>query len=380
MPGVADLPLHGGRVPAWMLRVMEKLAESIVRYMVEVRGPSAILAMLADPLWFQAFNNVIGMDWDSSGSTTVVTGVLKTVTWRDPSLGILVLGGKGARMRRVPEEAVEASRLYGVDPGVLERASRIAARADSSFLQDGYTLYHHTLILSSEGDYIVVQQGMNTRWGTARRYHVDRFQLEEPHSGVAGVAGRGALNATAKESGEARRIYLEILGEGPSRIVRLLGEANRVARGQPSLLDYMDNGGAGGVRDRIAYYKPIPLSRSLIRAIEQVASDSPISELDLALKPGIGPRLVRALALIADLIYGVPTSTRDPITHPLDPYLYAYAVGGKDKVPYPFDAKTAIEAIEFLREAVLEARIEGSLKARVLKRLHSYIRGLRGDY
>lgn len=377
MPGVADLPLHGGRVPPWMLRIMEELAESIVRYMVEVRGPSTVLAMLADPLWFQAFNNVIGMDWDSSGSTTVVTGILKTVTWRDPNIGVLVLGGKGARMRRVPEEAVEASKLYGVDAGELERASRIAARADSSFLQDGYTLYHHALVVSVEGDYIVVQQGMNTGSGMARRYHVTRFELEEPHSGVAGISGgEGVLNAVARESRDARRLYLDLLGEGPRRLLRLLGEANRRIRGQPSILDYIEGPSPLQAGRRPAYYQPVIPSRSLVKTIERLASDPPIDELDLALKPGVGPRLVRALALIADVIYGVPTSVRDPVTHPLDPYLYAYAIGGKDGVPYPFDPRTAREAISFLREALEEARVGERVKARALERLHRLVSSL----
>ncbi|MCE4629196.1 MAG: DUF763 domain-containing protein [Desulfurococcales archaeon] len=378
MPRIAELPLHGGRVPHWMLRIMENLAESIIKYMVEVRGPSTVLALLADPAWFQAFNNVIGMDWDSSGSTTVVTGILKTITWRDPSIGILVLGGKGGRMRKVPEEAEEAARIYNVDSNELVKASRISARADSTFLQDGYELYHHALFLSEEGEYIVVQQGMNTSKGMARRYHVTRFELNEPNSGIAGVLSGDVLNAIASESREARRLYIDLLNESPNRIVKLLNEANRIVRGQPSITDFIE--GRTSTRHRkIIYYRPVIPSKRLILSIERIVSNPPIDELDLALKPGIGPKLVRALALIADIIYGVPTSVRDPVTHPIDPYAYAYAIGGKDGIPYPFDAKTAIEAYNFLREALEEARIGEKVKLKALERLRRLVRGLEGE-
>jgi len=366
MPGVADLPLHGGRVPRWMLRVMTGLAEAIVEYMVEARGPGSVVAMLADPYWFQAFNNVIGMDWDSSGSTTVVTGILKTVTWRRPELGVLVLGGKGSRARQVPEEAPRAEEALGVPGEDIVRMSRLAARADSSFLQDGYELYHHAVIVASTGEMVVVQQGLNDAVGMARRYHVDKAELEEPHSAVAGAPTGTILNATARESAEARRAYLDVLAEGPRRIVRLLEEARARAEGRPTLFDYTRPGTHGR---RMPYYTPVKPSKQLVRRLEALAASPPSSPEELALSPGLGPATVRALALIADIIYGVPTSTRDPATTPLDPYLYAYAIGGKDGVPYPFDPYTAFKAIEFLREALMEARVGGEARARALRRL-----------
>jgi len=377
MPGVADLPLHGGRVPRWMLRVMTELAEAIVEYMVEVRGPSSVVAMLADPYWFQAFNNVIGMDWDSSGSTTVVTGVLKTITWRRPELGVLVLGGKGGRARLVPEEAPQAEELLGVPAEDLVRMSRLAARADSAFLQDGYELYHHAVIVASTGDAVVVQQGLNDALGMARRYHVDKAELEEPHSAVAGHPSTTILNATAAESRDARKAYLDVLSEGPRRVARLLHEAQARAQGRPTLLDY--TGAQNPAPRKPPYYKPLRPSRQLIRRLEQLAHAPPASPEELALAPGVGPATVRALALIADIIYGVPTSTRDPATAPLDPYAYAYAIGGKDGVPYPFDPYTAMKAIEFLREALMEARVGGEARARALRRLARLARSLGVD-
>jgi len=370
MPGVAELPLHGGRVPGWMLKLMERMSEAIVGAIVELHGPEALVRGLSDPLWFQAFNNVIGMDWDSSGSTTVLLGILKSVTWRRPDLGVLVLGGKGSRMLDVPGEAVRAGELLGLDSARIARFSKLAARLDSVFLQDGYTLYHHSVIVS-RGCMVVVQQGMNVERGLARRYHVDKATVEEPHSGVAGVPGE-VLNATARESRDARRAYLDIIAEGPSRIVRLLGEANRVLESRPSLEEYI-----GGVRvERRGslvglkpYYYPVRPSKQMLKAIEDLSRFNPTDEVELALAPSLGPRTLRALALIADLIYRVPTSTRDPVTHPPNPFIYAYAVGGKDRVPYPYDRRTAEKVILTLEEAVNRAKLGDREKLRALLRL-----------
>ncbi len=220
MPGTAELPLHGGHVPRWMLHYMKRLAKAIVAYIVEVKGPNALIEGLSDPVWFQAFNNVIGMDWDSSGSTTVLTGILREIS-REEDYGFIVLGGKGKAMREVPEEAALAERL-GVDPDVVVRFSKIAARIDSSFIQDGYNLYHHAVFVGEKGKILVVQQGMNTEHRLARRYHLTRQDLEKPHSGVAGIPGRTILNATGPESREARKVYLDIIAEGPKRFERLL--------------------------------------------------------------------------------------------------------------------------------------------------------------
>jgi hypothetical protein len=370
MPGVAELPLHDGRVPGWMLKLMERMSEAIVDAIVELHGPEALVRGLSDPLWFQAFNNVIGMDWDSSGSTTVLLGILKSVTWRRPDLGVLVLGGKGSRMLDVPVEAVRAGELLGLDPAHIARFSKLAARLDSVFLQDGYTLYHHSVIVS-RGCMVVVQQGMNVERGLARRYHVDKATVEEPHSGVAGVPGE-VLNATARESRDARRAYLDIIAEGPSRIVRLLGEANRMLESRPSLEEYM-----GGVRvERRGslvglkpYYYPVRPSKQMLKAIEDLSRFNPTDEVELALAPSLGPKTLRALALIADLIYRVPTSTRDPVTHPPNPFIYAYAVGGKDRVPYPYDRRTAEKVILTLEEAVNRAKLGDREKLRALLRL-----------
>jgi len=208
----------------------------------------------------------------------------------------------------------------------------------------------------------------------ARRYHVTRADVEEPHSAIAGVRGNVELNATARESAPAVKAYIDVLREGPTRVKRLLAEASRQATGRPTLLDYT---GQGAPR-RKPYYTPVKPTPQLLRALERLASNPPESRLELALAPGLGPSTVRALALIADIIYGVPTSTRDPATTPLDPYAYAHAIGGKDGVPYPFDAETARKAIAVLRDALENARLGDRTRARALERLARIARSLEG--
>ena len=370
MPGVAELPLHGGHVPRWMLARMKRLAAAVLEAIVELRGPRAVVAGLSDPFWFQAFNNLIGMDWDSSGSTTVLTGILKTITWSRPELGVLVLGGKGERMRLVPEEAARAGELLGVDSEAIERLSRAAARADDALLQDGYKLYHHALIVAEGGEAVVVQQGMNPESRMARRYHLDRASVEEPHSGIAGRRGL-AVNLTAGESGGARRLMVDILQEPPSRVERLVHEAYRLAVGARSIEDYLNpvQHPRRTVPSWVRVYRPVKPGPALRRALAEIARRPPTSEEDLLYTPGLGPVVVRALALVADLLYRTPVSTRDPVTHPIEPYAYAYAVGGKDGVPYPFDVRTAERVAQMLEEAVEAARIGEKERLRALLRL-----------
>ncbi|MCE4602711.1 MAG: DUF763 domain-containing protein [Desulfurococcales archaeon] len=370
MPGSADLPLHSGKVPPWMLRLMERMGEKIVEAIIEVHGVEGLARGLSDPLWFQAFNNVIGMDWDSSGSTTVVIRVLKNISWRRRDLGFIVLGGKGAMMSRVREEAVEASRILDLDPESIMIASKLGARAASSLLQDGYTLYHHSIVAYPRG-FVVIEQGMNTSSRMARRYHIDRVVVEEPFSGIGGVSDGLHLDATSRDSRRARRVFLDIVGEGAPRIVRLLKEANSLAFRGSGLDRFISP-----IRDEGSHhYRPVRPSKQLVRAIEDLTRYNPSSELELALAPGLGPAVVRALALISDLIYSAPVDHRDPVTHPLDPFIYSYAVGGKDGVPYRYNPDTARRVIEVMEDIVEASRLGSREKLRALDRLRRMVRG-----
>ena len=380
--GLADLPLHGGHVPAWLARYMRRLAEALLEALVELYGPDVAVERFSDPFWFQAFNNAIGMDWDSSGSTTVTVGILKQVTWSRPELGIVVLGGKGTRARGVPEEAQKA-----LDTGMLSdrmadevlRISRLSAKTDSVLLQDGYQLYHHSLIVS-EHRVVVVQQGMNVEARMARRYHwmgplPKSEPTLEPHSGIAAAQRASGIeyDLTARRSIEARKLIPDLIASThPSRLVEEVARAARILRGDASLETWLGGGSEIAVRARVLrrYYRPQRRPpRHLAVLLRQLHDSSPSSLEELVLAKGVGAAVMRSLALVAELLYGVPVSHKDPATAPIDPFRYAYVVGGKDGVPFPFRRDYAEKVIEFLRSVVEEARLDNKSRQRVLARL-----------
>jgi len=384
--GFAELPLHDGHVPPWLLNYMKKLGEAIVRHIVEVYGPGEVVRRLSDPFWFQAFNNVIGMDWDSSGSTTVVIYVLKSFANVDAfrDLGFAVLGGKGDDSRMVPEEL---KLLKGaVDSERFEVASRLSAKIDGVALQDGYRLYIHSLIISEGGEWTVVQQGMNADAKLARRYHIYGndvpLQVEEdPHSGVASARIESALNLVDRESSGARKAIMDLVfSTSLGRIVEYVAEVNRILKGVRSLAEFSKNLGTGPVFDwrKIAvfkdtcprFYRPVTNVEIVRRAAERIRDEAPKSFSELLLVEGLGPESLRALALVADIIYGETPSFRDPTTHAIDPALYAYAHGGKDGFPYPVSPDLLKKTLEFLVKALEDMRVgEESMRVKALRRL-----------
>jgi len=186
--GYADLPLHGGHVPAWLAERMTRLGTAIVESILDHYGHTELLSRLSDPFWFQALGCVMGMDWHSSGITTSVLGALKRgLNRREGELGLYICGGRGRHSRRTPDELRAVSERNGLDGESLVRTSRLTARVD---IADGFQIYLHTFIVSAAGEWTVVQQGMNEQSGLARRYHwhsslVGDF-TSEPHTGIAG--------------------------------------------------------------------------------------------------------------------------------------------------------------------------------------------------
>ncbi len=378
LEGIAELPLHTGHVPPWLIRVMEKLAHAILEIMVEEYGPNKIIERFSNPLWFQAFNNVIGMDWDSSGSTTVTTGILRQVTWNNPDLGFLVLGGKGSRARSVPQEVYRAVDLLGLDtdPSILARVSRLIAKIDSTLLQDHYTLYHHTLFISRDNRWCIVQQGMNLSSKTARRYHwIDsvRDMYSDPHKAVAGYRENNVLNLVASESEEARKTIIDLVLEKPEKIIEEYSRVYRVLNKYRSIEEYVSPTKTGIVIgdhiDRLTIYKPLPMPRDLLIKLRKIYSIEPANMDELLLIKGVGDKVFRALALISDLIYNEPPSTRDPVNTPYDPFKYSYAIGGKDGIPYPVNRRVAEEVIYTLEDIINRAKLGEKEKIRAFKNL-----------
>ncbi len=383
--GVAELPLHSGGIPPELIKYMRRLARAIVRIIVDEYGPNEIVRKLSDPLWFQAFSNVIGMDWDSSGSTTVVIYVLKSIAppSRIDDMGFAVLGGKGADALRTPNEIRELSK-YGLDSEYLEYVSRLSAKVDSIALQDGYTLYIHSLIVSKDRSWTVVQQGMNLDLLSARRYHIHNHitVFRDPHSGVACNYKSIVLNLVDVESSSTRRTILDIVANtSPSALAGKLRYVNRVLSSRDeSLAKWL------GISDEKVnevrmlkkinplMYRPIANIDAVKRIFEKLYSYKPATFEELLLTRGLGPEALRALALVADLIYGYRPSFKDPVTHPLDPYIYSYAHGGKDGSPFPVRIDIMKNTIEKLEEIIEESNLESKLKRQALRRLAYFMR------
>ena len=359
--GEAVLPLHVGRAPRWPFVRMKRLAGLISEAIVREYGRLELLRRLSDPVWFQAFGCALGYDWHSSGVTTVVTAALREAL-EERELGVLVLGGKGKASMRVPEEVRRvAERLDLPDSTVqsLKRASRMSAKVDNAVLQDGYQIYHHALVVSEEGSWAVIQQGMNPERRLARRYHwlgerVSSFVVE-PHSGIAGERREPAvLDMTARESEGARRASVDLVMEGPERLSRMLREA---AVGP--LSRYL-----GEERGIPVLVMPRRVDWSALRRAYEMSVSTYEELVEVR---GVGPATIRALALLAELIEGAEPSRRDPIR-------YSFAFGGKDGVPFPVDVRRMDSAIEFLTELVRGSDLPEGERRKVLDRLSGLAR------
>jgi hypothetical protein len=348
--GYAQLPLHGGRAPAWLFGRMVKLAREISIHIVAEFGPEELLRRLSDPFWFQAFGCVLGFDWHSSGVTTTVTGAVKEgVRGLEEELGFFAGGGKGAASRQTPAQILSYCDRASIDARPLVYASRMSAKVDSAAVQDGYQLYHHAFFFTRTGAWCVVQQGMNDANGMARRYHwlasSLRSYVNEPHEAVCAERAATTLNLVAAESERARQSSAELARLGPSVVLPAL-------RGLPLL--EMPRRHAVAIAD----VNPRHLEKVLLSTYEQAPEDF---ETLLGMQ-GVGARTLRALALVSEVVYGAPASLRDPAR-------FSFAHGGKDGFPYPVHIETYDKTIEVLRAAVNKAGIDRSERVAALKRL-----------
>src|SRR5829696_8695885 len=298
--GTAQLPLHGGKAPAWLFTRMVKLSREITTHIVSEFGPEEMLRRLSDPFWFQAFGCVLGFDWHSSGVTTTVTGALKEgIRGLEHELRLYAGGGKGAASRKTPAEIAGACDKLSIDARPLVYASRMSAKVDSAAVQHGYQLYHHAFFFTPAGTWCVVQQGMNDASGMARRYHWLASTLEsfvnEPHAAVCAEAGAPTLNLVAEESAGARTSSAVLAREKPGVVLDAL-------RGLP-LLEMPRRHSV-----LIADVNPQHLEKILLKTYER----APENFETLLGMEGVGAKTLRALALTSEIIYGTPASTRDP--------------------------------------------------------------------
>lgn len=362
--GEAYLPLHDGYVPRWLYDRMVRLGTLIVRFIIEEFRTEELLKRLGDPVWFQALGCSLGFDWHSSGLTTVVTAALKDAVSKG-DYGLFIAGGKGKLSRRAPEEILRicGSKRLDVDPYKLIKISRLVAKVDNSLLLDGYNLYHHTLFFDEEGNWSVIQQGMNIEYKYARRYHWTSFTtrslIVEPHSGLIGDhKHKFVMDLTSRKSDESRKVILDILKE-KNRVKRDLIRLRDLTRGDLDKWIGLEEG------VRLDNVKLLYMPRSLNwRAIRKAYEIQPRNYEELLEIEGIGPTTFRALALISEIIYGTKTSKQDPIR-------YTFAVGGKDAIPYPINRKVYDEVISYY-EYLLE-KIDVDKRREIIHKLSSFL-------
>jgi hypothetical protein len=346
--GHADLPLHGGRVPAWLADRMTLLGTAITEAVVLHYGRAAFLSRMSDPHWFQAFGAVMGMDWHSSGITTSVLGALKRgLNPRAHELGIWVCGGRGRHSRRTPDELREIADKTGLSGDVLVRSSKLTAKIDNNAVGDGFQLYLHGFLVTSEGDWAVVQQGMNGDTGYARRYHwhsaTVRDFVSDPHAAIVGEPQGDILNLVDTRAEPARAALLTLSREDPERTLTLARKHEVTAR-------------------------DVDLKR--LGAVLAVAYDRQFHDFaELVLTEQLGPRTLQSLAQVAEVVHGTPTRFSDPAR-------FSFALGGKDRHPFPVPLKTYDETIGVLRRAVDAAKLGDTDKIDGMRRLDRFVRAV----
>jgi hypothetical protein len=367
--GVANLPLHGGKAPAWLTGRMRKLSKEIATIMVDEYGAGIFLKRLSDPYWFQALGCVLGYDWHSSGVTTVLTGVLKQAVSPEEH-GMVVCGGKGRTSRKTPMEIAEVGEKFGFSEDRVEAltyTSRMTAKVDNTAIQAGYQLYHHAFLLTEDGKWAVIQQGMSAADRSARRYHwlsdSTTSLIVEPHNAVVGdVRREKALNMTAKTSEGARKASLDVAKEPPRKVLRLF-EAARPLH-QRSLQEWLPKADVDPWQQSI---EALNMPRSISwETMTRVYEFQPRNYEELLSVRGVGPATVRGLALVAELIYGEKPSWEDPVK-------FSFAYGGKDGVPFPVDRGAMDESVQVLRRAVEAAKLGEKEKLRSLRRLRRFV-------
>lgn len=350
--GVAELPLHGGRVPAWLAERMTSLGSGIVESILYQYGASEFLSRLSDPFWFQALGCVMGMDWHSSGITTSVMGALKRgLNSKAQELGIYICGGRGKHSRKTPQELEAYAEKVGLQGEELVRSSRLTARVDNNAIADGFQLYLHSFVVSKTGEWVVVQQGMDEQSRMARRYHWHSSTVRdftcEPHSAIVGRHQGVIMNLVDARAQQSQKSILEIVKDGPDRALQ---EARLLQ--MPCHHD---------VRS-----KDVDLKR--LGAVLAAAYEKDFHDFaSLLLMEKLGPRTLQSLALIAEVVHGTPTRFSDPAR-------FSFALGGKDGHPFPVPLKTYDESIAVLRRSLDAAKLGHTDKLEGFKRLDRFVR------
>ncbi len=381
--GIATFTLDYGKCPAWLFNRMVRLSREMTKVLVEEYGPDEFIKRIADPVWFQSLGTVLAFDWNASGLTTVLTGALKeAIRYQEKDLGIFIAGGKGKTSLKTPDQITNWGHILNLPEPMtktLVRNSKMSAKVDSSLVQDGYQLYHHVFFFSKNGAWAVVQQGMNTKNKTARRYHwhdvlkkdINHNFVNEPHSGISAQKKEDiVLNLVAKDSDKTRDTSTKLIQSGYNQLrsdLKLLAKHQNEMSKMLRFRKKDDTYTFLQLEDEDFHHHEVELedfsnSKYLDKILKKLDELKPKTYEDLVETKGVGPKTVRALSLISEVIYGAKPSYMDPAR-------YSFAHGGKDTIPFPVDRKTYDNTIEILAKAVRKTRIAPLEKDKILRRI-----------
>ncbi len=385
--GIATFTLDGGKCPPWLWRRMVKLGREMVRVLIEEYGPDEFIRRIADPVWFQSLGTVLAFDWNASGLTTILTAALKeSIKGHEQEFGIFIAGGKGKTSRKTPDEIRswgDTLELPKESSESLVYNSKMTAKVDSALVQDGFQIYHHSFFFSKNGSWSVVQQGMNTDTQTARRYHwfsenVDDL-IVEPHSGIVSdkLGSRIDLNMTAKGIDKNRGLAIELVSSGYDAVIkdiellrRHYAKFSKMVKFKHQENEYTLLNLAPvefGSMDHPVHDLDFSKSKYLEKVLSKVSFEKPDSYEKLLATEGVGPKTIRALAMVGEVIYGADASYTDPAR-------YSFAHGGKDATPYPVDRTTYDATIEIMKNVVSKTKLEPKEKDQALFKLNEALR------
>lgn len=376
--GIATFTLDYGKCPRWLFERMVRLGREMTWIMTAELGPDEFIRRIADPVWFQSLGTVLAFDWNASGLTTILTAALKeAIRGHERELGIFICGGKGKTSRKTPDEIQQwGTTLSLPEPRVnnLVYNSKMAAKVDSALVQDGFQIYHHSFFFSRQGAWAVVQQGMNTQNQTARRYHWYSKTITdlvcEPHSGIISQTRVPTLDLSAKESTQNRAISTELVQGKYSSLINEIEIIRRHSSDLSKMISLRKEGAevtALNLENREFYWHPVlkedfSKSKYLEKILLKVCDFKPESYEKLLAMEGVGPKTMRALSLVSEVVYGAKPSYEDPAR-------YSFAHGGKDATPYPIDRKTYDTSIQFFSRLVSKTKLSFSEKNKILNRL-----------
>ncbi len=379
--GVATFTLDWGKCPPWLFQRMVSLGREMTRVLIAEYGPDEFVKRLADPVWFQSLGTVLAFDWNASGLTTILTAALKeSIRGQERDLGIFICGGKGKTSRKTPDEITDWGHrlsLPGEKTSNLVYNSKMSAKVDSSLIQDGYQIYHHSFIFSKNGAWAVVQQGMNTEEQTARRYHWFSEDIKdlivEPHKGIASQrisTLNNTLDMSSKKSDKNRQISTELVNSNFKTVMKDIEILRRHSSDLSQMISYKEKGEKTTLVSLARKeFKTHPVmaedfgkSKYLERILNKLIEEKPDNYEGLLATKGVGPKTIRALSLVSEIIYGADASYEDPAR-------YSFAHGGKDATPYPVDKGTYDKTINTMREVVKKTHINPLEKEKIYKRL-----------